>query len=266
MDLGVYYTIPIAKWERWTHELSFGFEHKRSESHLTIGGISDEKVGQSVTEVNQLTAQYEGSAYDDFGSTSFRVNGYYSPGEISGANTPVAFSRARRGSDPEYRYLNFELTRTTNLLWGVYLRHEASYQMTSGSVLGSEQFGLGGWNTVRGYDEREVSTDEGWLLRQEIWSPKFSLGDWMTQAQWGDFSWAKDSAQGYLFWDYGVGWNRTLAAGDSIHTDLSGLGFGVRYQIQNYITMRADYGFQLVDTLFNKRHNGRFHIGIMISY
>ena len=36
------------------------------------------------------------------------------------------------------------------------------------NLLGSETFGLGGYDTVRGYDQRDINTDDGLLLSGQI--------------------------------------------------------------------------------------------------
>ncbi len=202
------------------------------------------------------------AGYDDSGSDitgDVRWTGGFNWGNITKWGD-------RRNTDSHYRYGNFMLERKTDLIAGISLRNEARYQISNGNLLGSEQFGLGGWETVRGYDERESSGDQGWLVRNEIWSPRLSLSEWITMAKWGDLHELNDNLQGYLFWDYGVTMNRRLLPNENPDTELSSVGLGLRYRISNYFSLRADYGVQLLDTGANKRNDGRFHLGATVSY
>jgi len=44
------------------------------------------------------------------------------------------------------------------------------------------------------------------------------------------------------------------------------VGGGVRYTINTYVSVRFDYGFQLVHTGFDADHGSRSDLGVMISY
>jgi hemolysin activation/secretion protein len=257
------YEMPLPKLRDWTHAIDVGVEAKQSKSVLMIRNIP---VSKSSTEIVQFLASYHGQAPDAWGSTSFEATIYESPGGLTGQNKDSSFGPARRNTPSTYRYGTFMLERRTNLILGVSLRNEARYQMSNNNLLGSEQFGAGGWETVRGYDERESSGDEGWLMRHEIWSPSFSFGEWATENKIGDYRKMKDQLQGFLFWDYAVTMNRRLLPSENPDTELSSLGAGMRYRVSTYLSLRADYGFQLLDTGANKRNDGRFHLGMMLSY
>ncbi|MEM1159010.1 MAG: ShlB/FhaC/HecB family hemolysin secretion/activation protein [Verrucomicrobiota bacterium] len=160
-------------------------------------------------------------------------------------------------------------SRLTRLPWDFSLFNEFTWQISNASLLSSEQLGFGGFNSIRGYDERELSnTDEGWILRNELRFPAFSV----LQISGNPFgkNWANDQLQFLAFWDYGKAW-----AGDGLVTridgvtthdvDMSGVGPGLRYNVNNWMTIRADYAFQLIDT-GNARYASRWHLGVILSY
>ena len=49
-----------------------------------------------------------------------------------------------------------------------------SGQYAGQPLIAGEQFGLGGVDTVRGYEEREVLADNGLLFRGEVWTPAYT--------------------------------------------------------------------------------------------
>jgi hypothetical protein len=57
-----------------------------------------------------------------------------------------------------------------------------------------------------------------------------------------------------------------LLPGEENEIDLSSIGGGVRYSINTYVSVRFDYGLQLVHTGFDEDHGSRSDLGIMISY
>ena len=129
-----------------------------------------------------------------------------------------------------------------------------------GGVAPSEQLGFGGYDSVRGYDEREVNGDEGFLFSTEVRTPTIGIGDLC------GFPAFQDQLQFLAFWDYGAANNHTLLPGEASETPLSSVGFGIRYTINTYLSLRYDYGFQLLHTGFDNDHDSRSDLGIVVSY
>ncbi|MEM6602136.1 MAG: hypothetical protein AAF649_12180, partial [Verrucomicrobiota bacterium] len=46
---------------------------------------------------------------------------------------------------------------------------------------------------------------------------------------------------------------------------MSSVGPGLRYTVNNWLSVRADYAFQLIDT-GNARYASRWHLGVIVSY
>jgi len=47
---------------------------------------------------------------------------------------------------------------------------------------------------------------------------------------------------------------------------LSSLGFGLRYSINTYLSLRYDLGFQLLHTGLDNDHDSRSDLGLVLSY
>jgi hypothetical protein len=82
----------------------------------------------------------------------------------------------------------------------------ASGQFADARLLPTEQFGLGGYDTVRGYNERVVDGDDGWLLVNEIRTPHIPLGNLTARTD------GRDWLQGLIFCDYGRAFDRQPSA------------------------------------------------------
>lgn len=250
------YLVPLPDIGPYQHEAQAGFDFKQSNNNLEFGGAT---VTNTPTEILQWMLGYDGSMKDEWGATTAGISLFVSPGGWTDKNRTANFQIYQAFATDEYVYGIVDFDRVTRLPWDFTLNTRFKYQFSNANLLGSEQFGLGGYQTVRGYDEREANGAEGYNTSVELRTPTLSLGDLV------GINGAKDQLQFLFFWDYGVTGNRTLLPGEDPNMVLSGVGPGVRYAINPYLSFRFDYGFQLVQAVAT-RHNSRGHIGVVLSY
>jgi hemolysin activation/secretion protein len=251
------YTIPLPPIFLYKQSFSAGFDYKYNKNSLQFGSVP---ITAEPTDVDQLAFTYDGSYADPYGVTSIDEQLYYSPGNWGGNNNDAAFSAAHTGATSGYVYSTLELERLTKLPgdWSLFLR--GILQTSNSNLIPSEQLGFGGYDTVRGYDEREVNTDDGYIFNVELRTPSVSIGDALG---WTHF---QDQLQFLGFWDYGAATDHNLLPGEPSETPLSSVGGGVRYSIDPYLSLRADYGFQLLSTGLDQQHGSRADVGVVISY
>jgi hemolysin activation/secretion protein len=106
-------------------------------------------------------------------------------------------------------------------------------QITLDSLLSFEKFGLGGINTIRGYPENRLVTDNGLVGSLELRIP---VTDNPETLQLNPFA------------EIGGGWNNEKSDSDSDLSTLASLGLGLRWSIGNNFKMRLDYGVPLINT------------------
>jgi len=148
------YTIPLPEVGPWSHEAGFGFDFKRANNNIAFGGVRS--FGSDI-DVVQWVFSYAGSMKDPWGGTSLIGQLYYSPGDWTAGNTTERFQEARLGSRAEYWYARFGLERSVQLPWDCTLLFRGEAQVADANLVPSEQLGVGGYNTVRGYEERELN-------------------------------------------------------------------------------------------------------------
>jgi hemolysin activation/secretion protein len=245
------YTLSLPMIGKYEHQISAGFDFKRTDTPLLFGGSPS---GQSNTvDVEQFTLAYNGSVRDAWGSTAFSLQGFYSPGgalETQFANN-AGYNQFRVGTKVPYAYGRGELHRETMLPLTLPTKGgvpepftwvlRGSGQYADGRLLPTEQFGLGGYDTVRGYNERVVDGDDGWLVVNEIRTPHITLGNLTSQEG------AKDWVQGLIFCDYGRAYDRQPSAvlEESYQETMLSVGLGLRYAVADNLSVRLDYGVQL---------------------
>lgn len=253
------YIAPLNKLGRYRHEVQIGFDFKQTNNNLDFGG---EAIFDSTIDIAQFAFQYSGSYPDAWGRTSFSVGGYASPGHLTSRNTSHEYNVARPGTDPQYAYGELSFERAWRLPKEILLVQRFQGQLATGRLESTEQFLVGGYNSVRGYDDRLVSGDQGFVASVELRSPNFLLGTVNGDPQY------ENRLQFIAFYDFGRVHNHGRLVGEAKRTDLESVGAGLRYRLGNHVNVRFDYGRQLrrIDGNTEGGDHGRVHLGVVVSY
>jgi hemolysin activation/secretion protein len=253
------YNAPLPMIFEYTHEVYGGFDFKQSSNSLVIFNTPIQGGGGfGLYNVFQLTAGYSGNIPDSIGSTSFEVAGFYSPGGLGTLNDQETYSQIRTNADPDYGYGKLNLKRGFVLPMNFSLTGAFNGQVTTSNLMPTEQYGLGGYNTVRGYDERVANGDNAWVVNVEFRTPPGSI------AKIFDNQEIDDRIQFLGFWDYGfVGFNNAQPGQNN--TYLMGVGPGLRYNIDRFVSVQFDWGFQLMRAPQGKANN-RAELSVTAAY
>lgn len=256
-QLGLRYEVPLARMGAYSHALIGGFDWKRTNNNLEFGGTNVSATG---AEVAQFSVAYTGRANDAYGSSAFTGTLFHSPGGLTDKNEDANFRSLRAFADAKYTYVNLQGQRITSLPRDFSWHLTGELQFSNENLLGSEQIGAGGFSSVRGYDEREANGDQGFLLRNELRTPTFNAGPPVQGAQ--------AQLQLLTFLDYGVVRNKRLLPAEDRSVELASVGLGARFSVEQNVTVRFDYGWQLKDTGAPGvgPRSGRAHFALLISY
>ncbi len=250
------YEVPLPSVGRYQHALSAGFDFKKSNNSLEFGGGT---VSPSDTEIMQFEVGYSAVMPDAWGQTSLGIEGYYSPGGLTGENSDANFNLLRENAKANYVYGRLSMQRATRLPYEFSWILRGTVQVSNARLLPSEQLGVGGYNTVRGYEERLENGDDGWLISNEIRTPALKLGSLLEDPV--DF----DYLQFLAFVDYG-----DIHTLDRVPTDppddaLTSIGGGIRYTVGRHFSARFDYGYELTGLELSSKRS-RIHVGVVASF
>jgi hemolysin activation/secretion protein len=262
---GINYDIPLQPIGRhYTHRVQLGFDFKYSDNNLELAlppfiiPIADNE-----TNIVQFRATYRGTLKDSWGSTSFGLGVTAAPGDLSGKNDDDAFNLSRSLATADYIYGSFDISRSTQLrsfLSGWDWTVRGSLQISNRNLLGSEQFSGGGSSSVRGYEESEVSGDNGVLFSQELILPVLHPSRDLFKSEY------RDALRLFVFQDYARTWNVDTLPGEKPFNLLSH-GVGLRYQFSQYATLNVSHGWQARDSgSSDTGDDSRTHISFQISY
>ena len=256
------YGIPLPTIAGLRHQISFGFDFKSISSLLVFNAGTPFAFGTDQSaNIAQFQMGYSASLMDPYGQTSLSSDLFVSPGILP--DQEDRFSNLRAGTTPTYVYGRIMMERATRLPWDFAWNLQAGIQLASERLLPSEQQGMGGYATVRGYDERQVNGDNGFFVRNELRTRAIPLGTTFKHPNY---------LQLLGFCDYGI---TTII--DAIqpfedpHSTLSSVGVGLRFTLAQNFVLRADYGFQLhekielSDRLLSAEHS-RAHFSALLSF
>jgi hemolysin activation/secretion protein len=224
---------------------SVGLDVKRFEEGLRLG---PDTLKTPVT-YWPVTAQYAAGWSLESSQTQLAVALVFGLRPL-GSSAPE-FDAKRYQASGSFVLCRGELSRTQEVVGGLQLFARLQGQFTGEPLLGSEQFMIGGAESVRGYLEGEAAGDVGPLATLEVRSP--SLAAWLGRP-------APDELRLLAFFD--------TARAAVIHplpevrsiTLLRGTGVGLRLRLLDGITGAADVGLPLLATGTTQRLHPRFHL------
>ena len=250
------YGIPLPNVGRVSHELEFGMDFKSSNSALAFGDVD---VFDTTSEIVQYSLGYNMIARDQAGEWRLDSEVVSSPGDNTDGNTDAIFATQRAGASANYTYGRVMLERDQRLPEGWSLYGRLQFQASNSNLLASETLGAGGFDSVRGFEQRIVNGDRGVVGTAELRTPTFY------PAVFSGFSNVRDGAYGLLFYDFAnVGFHES-AIGQQDAT-LGAVGVGFRYQRENWFTLRVDYGLQVTEDGFDDGQDGRWHVGARATF
>nr|WP_246788101.1 ShlB/FhaC/HecB family hemolysin secretion/activation protein [Bradyrhizobium sp. CCBAU 53421] len=147
------------------HTLSVGMDYKHFDQTVKLGtdGFS------SPVTYYPVVATYGATFQDEKFTTQFNAGVSYN---IRTLSSPWdEFDAKRFKASPSFTHLNLDVSHTQELPEGFQLYGKVQGQIADGPLVSSEQFSLGGLDTVRGYLESEVLGDNGAVANFELRTP-----------------------------------------------------------------------------------------------
>ncbi|NHZ93438.1 ShlB/FhaC/HecB family hemolysin secretion/activation protein [Massilia sp. CCM 8733] len=225
---GLRYNRTLARRGGLDPRLVVGLDHKAYKNSVLLAG---QDFGNDVT-VHPLSATYLASMGVKGGQASFSLGVVRNVAGGSRGGS-ADFARARSGAKAGYSIARFAagLQRAFGGDWQG--RAALSGQVSGDALVPGEQFGAGGATSVRGVDERAVSTDSGLLANLELYSP-----NWCAARQ----HW---QCRVLAFVDAAHGRRRAVLPGEAARATLSSAGVGWRFSMGKSLDMQIDYGHVL---------------------
>lgn len=127
--------------------------------------------------------------------------------------------------------------------WTLFAK--AQGQVANGAVIAAEGIGIGGMNTVRGYEERTLLGDHGLSGTIEMRTPMFAQ---VIGRLFGSQAAVFDRTQFLVFADGGSIYRSDALAAEIVSDSIFSAGLGLRMSFRESAQVRVDAGYRLCET------------------
>jgi hemolysin activation/secretion protein len=267
--LGVRYNMELPKpaiLDDYEHRISLGLDYKAysSDVRFIAGGIAGPNQVPDVT-VHPLSITYSATKRMENAELSFfgsLVKNVFPRGSDA---TPDSFN-GPNGARPgvgraRYGIVRYGFNYARAFPNDIQLRANFSGQWSDDALVPGEQFGLGGWDNLRGLLEREGASDKGYRGSIEVYSPDVAR----------HFGLDGGRLRFLGFVDFGqVKINFREAAepcgATSCGFSASSFGVGMRLALRQGVNLRLDYANLLDGGVVAGRGHDRWHFGVSVTF
>ncbi len=259
---GARYNFVLRRRGEYEHRVILGLDYRKFENQCSLGTFGAggcaalaTDPGSDVT-VRPASVGYSGQWSQPARQVGFNLNVARNlPGGSNGDD--AAFAAVRSAAKADYTILRYGAQAVTALLGSDWqLRAAVSGQHTGDALVPGEQFGIGGYNTVRGFFEREVLGDRGAASNLELYTP--DLG---RRIGWKDFS-----LRLLAFADAGIAYIKDPVPGQVEKEGIASWGAGLRASLRKNLLVRLDVARVVREGASQKKGEGMGHFGVVASF
>jgi len=251
------YTYMLPRVEGYEQRAFVGLDYRDYQQDTVLIGTTGSLLPDYV--ITPLSVGYMGKFLRPEGDVGFYASFSQNiPGGGDGSqNTFCAVRSDGLGNCAPARYQIYRYGASAQQLLpqDLLLRAVLNGQYSNDPLVPGEQFGMGGWNSVRGFYEREVASDVGNQASLELYSP--DVGKWIGE---------KWRARGLVFFDWAQGHDNSPKI--SGKNGLSSAGIGIRVTRDRDVSFRIDYASVLNGAEPGGRPSGsdRVHAGVVLGF
>lgn len=242
---GVDYKRPLTLIGNYTHSFNVGILKKSFDNNVSFFGAP---LGNDIV-TQPLTLGYSSSLLQTTGQWIFSIDTAIN---ISGGsnNEDEDYDLVRADAKADWSAIHYGVNYIHRFKNNALFNIKLSGQQSSDLLVSGEQFGIGGANSVRGYDERSVAGDEGFEVSLEYWfEPLTSYGIRLL-----------------VFYDTGeVSINKPLAGEDSSQ-QINSAGAGLRFNWKETVSINLDLALAMEDTEVTEDGDTKAHISILVRF
>ena len=167
------YTVPLNPHDSFLHDVYAGFDFKRTDTNLDYTDIGPH-FGRYVN-IGQFVVGYN-MTYDlPFYKTAFDIGVFFQPFRCFSDMSNTLYRILRPHSNNKYVYGKAAWSNVFYTPYDFSFAFNFKGQLANENLLPSEWFYIGGADTVRGYENHELGSDDGFLANVEFRTPSISI-------------------------------------------------------------------------------------------
>lgn len=234
--------------ENFFQTLSVGIDYKHFDQTVAQAGTGFE----SPVTYYPVVASYGATFKGEKSTTQLNASLTYNMRPLS--SDPTDFDNKRFAASASFTHLNADLSHTQELPQGFQLYGKMQGQVADGPLVSSEQFSVGGLDTVRGYLESEVLGDNGIVGNIELRSP--DVGSLLQQQVKDETGQGKPHFTTFNEWrffgfaDAGTAIVLSPLPEQQAKFDLWSYGVGTRFKMLNYLNGMVAYSVPMISQTY----------------
>jgi hemolysin activation/secretion protein len=272
---GAQFSKVLKETEEYTIDASAGWLYQYSERQNELANSSFQQDDLTLS-MPSLTIGYSSKVFDKYGGRNYFSNTIQAnfAGKF-GASRRDKFTAQSALAEGDFLIDRFSFARFQKLFsgenepgkWSAMIRLDG--QLADDELIPAVKKGMGGANSVRGYEEREVSGDSGVTGSVELRTPLVDnfipgLKRSKEYRERNPDDWMMHRLQLIAFYDFGKISNANPTPGESKNEAFSSLGAGVRLGLTKYSQIKFDYGFPLAKT--EESSSGLGHLSLQVQW
>jgi hemolysin activation/secretion protein len=256
------YNMNLNRFENYDHKISFGLDYKAFQNRVV--STSGAPLVPDIT-LHPVSVAYSGEFRNDQNALNFYTSLSYDPFE-GGNDAAQSDFKASRGSgggaSAEYVIWRAGVNYQRLLPADWTLRFAANAQTTRNALVAGEQFGVGGANSVRGFNERAYSNDKGHQATVELITPDVA----------GKIGFNGGRLKFLAFYDTANLSRNFIQPGEQTGLGIDSIGVGLRLTYRERLSVRMDYaqvkhdGGQDSGLPNGRRNSNTFHASAVFVY
>ncbi len=258
INASIRYSMPLRRGES-PIDFTAGFDFKEGNNSLAYGGTVIDRF-TTTTDTFQFTSSISMLKRDKLGAWIFAFNVNASPGNVNSRNTNEVIEKGRFNGRARYLTGTLSVQRLLDMGHNWSLLSRLTAQRASANVPGSEQMSIGGSATVRGFEERIFTGDDGFAFSADLQAPpmRYSLPFLKKRPPL--------DTRVVLFYDAAHVFYRFRNPADIDLPPMASTGVGLRLNLPPNFIFSADYGWQITHLPYQTDRHGRAHIKAVLAF
>lgn len=247
----------------YTSKIIAGFDHREYLNNCSLGVFGPAGCGSAAFDitVHPVSLTYNGTLTKpthvlDYAATLVRNIPGGSRGSAADFNNVRPSPVGGAGAMADYTILRLNGSLSGVLPENWQYRLAANAQYTADALVSGESFGLVGANTVRGFLEREISSDKGYVFNAELYTPELASILGMQNSSF--------RLLGFI--DHASGEVVPLAGEAATRTTASSIGAGFRFAYSKSIMAKFDWARVTQGAGNRLAGSNRGHISLIVSW
>lgn len=221
----------------YSHRIVYGIDYRAFKNECALGDFGEAGCGPSAVDVTTTPISI---AYSGNWARPGRISDFYIalsrniPWADKGADGDFDDARPSPtggdGAPSEYTILRYGASTVRSFESNWQVRAAFNAQHSPDALISGEQFGMTGATSVRGFLEREIVRDTGYVVNLELYTPNLA----------GRLIPGEGNLRGLLFYDFAGAEDQALAGESERKITIGSLGAGFRWNIHRNFNLRVD--------------------------